>query len=87
MIKGKIHIDKHGLKNYNQDEAFSFLNTDLDNVFSVYHDYEDDGYWSASSYDYGSSNGIFFNNDRSCFNCWCWKYRGESVRLVCDLVE
>lgn len=54
---------------------------------SVYHDYEDDGYWSASSYDYGSSNGIFFNNDRSCFNCWCWKYRGESVRLVCDLVE
>lgn len=51
---------------------------------SVYYNETDDGYWSSSYYDYRAAYGIYFNEERLCAGCWSWRYRGESVRLVCD---
>lgn len=49
-----------------------------------YFDETDDGYWSSSYYDYRAAYGVYFNSSRLCAGCWSWRYRGESVRLVCD---
>lgn len=48
----------------------------------IYHDNNDDGYWSSSENAYDCCYGMLFNIERLCTGCYCYRYRGESVRLV-----